>query len=130
MGKMQISVNEWGISQKYCICFGINKFCLVILSHRVESMLKGEEVLPKSKTPKAPSGNGIELKIIFRALYHRNFRLFYGGQSISLIGTWMQRTTMGWLVYRLTDSAFLLGLVGFCRSNPHFYLYSLCRGFG
>ena len=41
-------------------------------------------------------------KFIFRALKHRNFRLFFWGQSISLIGTWMQRTAMSWLVYRLT----------------------------
>ena len=48
-----------------------------------------------------------------RALKHRNYRLFFGGQSFSLIGTWMQQIALGWLVYRLTDSAFLLGLVGF-----------------
>jgi MFS family permease len=53
------------------------------------------------------------LRLIFRALYSRNYRLFFGGQGISLIGTWMQQIAMSWLVYRLTDSAFLLGLVGF-----------------
>lgn len=46
-----------------------------------------------------------------RALHHRNFRRFVYGQSISLIGTWMQRVALGWLVYRLTDSALLLGAV-------------------
>ncbi len=49
----------------------------------------------------------------WRALRHRNFRLFVSGQSISLIGTWMTRVATSWLVWRLTHSAFLLGLVGF-----------------
>ncbi|MBP9854506.1 MAG: MFS transporter [Candidatus Omnitrophica bacterium] len=50
---------------------------------------------------------------MFRALNHRNYRLFFYGQSISLVGTWMERTALSWLVYRLTDSALLLGVVGF-----------------
>jgi hypothetical protein len=50
-----------------------------------------------------------------RALHHRNFRRFVYGQSISLIGTWMQRVALGWLVYRLTDSALLLGAVNASR---------------
>jgi MFS family permease len=53
------------------------------------------------------------LRLIFRALYSRNYRLFFGGQGVSLIGTWMQQIAMSWLVYRLTNSAFLLGLIGF-----------------
>ncbi len=53
------------------------------------------------------------LRLIFRALYSRNYRLFFGGQGISLIGTWMQQIAMSWLVYRLTNSVFLLGLIGF-----------------
>ncbi|OGP88569.1 MAG: MFS transporter [Deltaproteobacteria bacterium RBG_16_48_10] len=53
------------------------------------------------------------LSLIFRALYSRNYRLFFGGQGISLIGTWMQQIAMSWLVYRLTNSVFLLGLIGF-----------------
>ena len=56
------------------------------------------------------------------ALKYRNFRLFFFGQSISLIGTWMQQVAMIWLVYRLSDSAFLLGLVGFCSQIPSFFL--------
>ena len=60
------------------------------------------------------------LKLLFRALKYRNYRLFFGGQTISLIGTWMQRIAMGWLVYRLTDSAFLLGVVGFAGQIPAF----------
>ena len=58
------------------------------------------------------------LKLIFRALSHRNYRLFFGGQSISLIGTWMQQIAMNWLVYQLTDSALLLGVVGFTSRIP------------
>lgn len=57
-----------------------------------------------------------------RALRHRNFRLFTVGQSISLIGSWMQQLAMGWLVYRLTKSAFLLGLVAFGAQGPTFIL--------
>jgi MFS family permease len=58
------------------------------------------------------------LGLIFRALHHRNYRLFFGGQGISLIGTWMQQIAMSWLVYRMTQSAFLLGLVGFLGQIP------------
>ncbi|MCI0436621.1 MAG: MFS transporter [Gemmatimonadetes bacterium] len=58
------------------------------------------------------------LALAGRALRHRNFRLFTVGQSISLIGTWMQQVAVGWLVYRLTDSPFLLGLVGFVSQGP------------
>ena len=52
----------------------------------------------------------------FRALRHRNFRLFFTGQGMSLVGTWLQQVAMGWLVYRLTDSAWLLGVVAFCNN--------------
>ena len=62
------------------------------------------------------------LRPIFRALHHRNYRLFFGGQSISLIGTWMQQLALNWLVYRLTHSAFLLGVVGFSGRIPTFLL--------
>jgi MFS family permease len=57
----------------------------------------------------------------WRALRHRNFRLFFGGQSISLIGTWMTRVATGWLVYRLTGSALLLGTVSFAGQIPTFF---------
>ena len=50
---------------------------------------------------------------IARALAHKNFRLFFSGQSVSLVGTWITRVATSWLVYRLTGSAFLLGVVGF-----------------
>src|SRR5579872_3834327 len=55
---------------------------------------------------------------VLRALRHRNYRLFFGGQSISLVGTWITRIATSWLVYRLTGSALLLGVVGFCGQIP------------
>ena len=57
-----------------------------------------------------------------RALRHRNYRLFFSGQSISLIGTWLTRIATSWLVYRLTGSALLLGVVGFAGQIPTFLL--------
>jgi MFS family permease len=65
------------------------------------------------------------LQLIFRALGHRNYRLFFGGQGISLIGTWMQQTAMSWLVYHRTNSAFLLGVVGFSGQIPALFLMPL-----
>ena len=61
----------------------------------------------------------------FRALRHRNFRLFLTGQIISLAGTWMQQVALSWLVYRLTRSPFLLGLVGFAGQLPSLLLAPL-----
>ena len=65
-----------------------------------------------------PDKNKSALKFLMRALAYRNYRLFFGGQSLSLIGTWMQQVAMSWLVYRMTNSAFLLGLVGFTGQIP------------
>lgn len=62
------------------------------------------------------------LAYTFRALKYRNFRLFFMGQGVSLIGTWMQQTAMGWLVYRMTKSAILLGSVEFFGTIPTFLL--------
>lgn len=62
------------------------------------------------------------LSLILRAFKYRNYRLFFGGQGVSLIGTWMQSVAMSWLVYRLTGSALLLGVVGFCAQIPTFIL--------
>lgn len=62
------------------------------------------------------------LKNTFRSLKYRNYRLYFYGQSISLIGTWIQRITTPWLVYHLTNSAFLLGLVGFAGQIPTFLI--------
>lgn len=59
---------------------------------------------------------------VFRSLKYRNFKLFFYGQSISLIGTWMQKTAVSWLVYRLTGSAVLLGIVSFVSLIPSLIL--------
>jgi MFS family permease len=61
----------------------------------------------------------------FRAMQHRNFQLFIGGQLVSLIGTWMQTTAQLWLVYKLTGSAALLGLFGFANGIPILVLASV-----
>jgi len=59
---------------------------------------------------------------MLRALAHKNYKLFFGGQTISLIGTWMTRIATSWLVYRLSGSALLLGVVGFAGQIPSFLL--------
>ena len=61
-------------------------------------------------------------KKTLRALRYRNYRLYFGGQGISLIGSWMQQVAMGWLVYRLTGSAFYLGVVAFFAQIPVFFM--------
>src|SRR6266700_7263775 len=55
---------------------------------------------------------------VLRVLRHREFAIFWGGQSISLVGTWMQQFAQGWVVTGLTTSAFALGLVNFAGSIP------------
>src|SRR4051794_38368363 len=60
-----------------------------------------------------------------RALRNRNYRLFFAGQSLSLIGTWLTRVATAWLVYRLTGSALLLGLASFAGQIPTFLLAPL-----
>jgi MFS family permease len=77
----------------------------------------------KSETASGPERKG--LKLIFRTLRYRNYRLFFSGQLISLIGTWMQQVALTWLVYRMTNSPFLLGLVGFAGQMPAFILSPL-----
>ncbi len=62
------------------------------------------------------------LKVTFRALRFRNFRLFYSGQFISLMGTWMQQVALSWLVYRLTGSVLLLGFISFITLFPSFVI--------
>lgn len=68
-----------------------------------------------------------KLKLTFRALKHKNFRYFWTGQCISLIGTWMQNIGQAWLVYSLTQSAFLLGLLSTLQFLP-MLLFSLFAG--
>src|SRR5271155_1175307 len=72
-----------------------------------------------------PAVKSSSFSYAWRALKHRNFRLFFGGQTISLMGTWMTRLATSWLVYRLTGSGFLLGVVGFAGQIPTFLLAPL-----
>lgn len=79
-----------------------------------------------------PAGNpnnsrarSLQLPEMIRALRHRNFQLFFSGQLISLIGTWMDNIAEGWLVYRLTHSPFLLGVATFAGQIPVFLLAPL-----
>jgi MFS family permease len=70
------------------------------------------------------AGIASRLRVATRALEHRNYRLFFAGQAISLIGTWTQSIGESWLVYRLTGSSALLGITGFCAQIPVFLLAS------
>lgn len=70
-------------------------------------------------SPPAP-GNRSRFHDLVRSLRHRNFQLFFSGQLVSLIGTWMQNIAQAWLVYRLTGSSLLLGVVGFAGQIPIF----------
>ncbi len=72
-----------------------------------------------------PDGARISLSATLRALRHRNFQLFFSGQLISLVGTWMQSVAQAWLVYRLTGSSLLLGSVGFASQFPVFLVAPL-----
>ncbi|MGD0906891.1 MAG: MFS transporter [Candidatus Acidiferrales bacterium] len=72
----------------------------------------------------APFGRS-RASVAFRALRHRNFQLFFGGQIISLVGTWMQTVAEAWLIYRLTGSSVLLGVLGFVSQIPIFLLSPL-----
>ena len=87
-----------------------------ILSGTEEPSNAERAELPATEEPRVFSGSSHA----WRALRHRNFRLFFGGQSISLIGTWMTRIATSWLVYRLTGSALLLGTVSFAGQIPTF----------
>jgi MFS family permease len=64
----------------------------------------------------------IDFRRLLRALAHRNYRLFFAGQSVSLIGTWMQQVAMSWLVFQMTGSSWDLGLVLFCGQVPALFL--------
>jgi MFS family permease len=86
-------------------------------------MAKSEDpITPNASPAAAPSPRNSRFAHAWRALRHRNFRLFFTGQSISLIGTWMTRVATSWLVYRLTGSALLLGTVSFAGQIPTFLL--------
>jgi MFS family permease len=85
-----------------------------IRNSKTEPELSGHSSTAEPRVSKLP--------ITFRALRHRNFQLFFSGQLISLIGTWMQNIAQAWLVYRLTGSSFLLGAVGFASQIPVFLI--------
>src|SRR5262249_61462997 len=74
-----------------------------------------EDIIGRQR--RVPVG-GITWRRTFRALQHRNYRLFFWGQLVSLIGTWMQQTAMSWYVYQTTNSKFLLGVVSAVGSAP------------
>src|ERR1700761_6198607 len=78
-----------------------------------------------TKPPTSPS-TGLQdrsrFQDVVRSLKHRNFRLFFSGQMISLVGTWMDNIAEAWLVYRLTGSSLLLGTVAFAGQIPIFLL--------
>lgn len=77
---------------------------------------------------KRPVRRSSKFPATFRSLRHRNFQLFFSGQFISLIGTWMQSVALSWLVYRLTGSVVLLGLIGFASQMPVFLLSPIGGG--
>ena len=79
---------------------------------------------PDDEQPAARSWTA-RLPVTLRALRHRNFQLFFAGQLISLIGTWMQNIAQAWLVYRLTGSSLLLGSVSFAGQIPVFLIAPL-----
>ena len=96
-------------------------------------MDRNSQELPDSSAP-APQAQvrgslerGFGLSRTFAALRHRNYRLFFFGQLVSLIGTWMQNVAQAWLVYELTNSPFKLGVVSFCAGVP-VLLFSLWAG--
>jgi MFS family permease len=78
--------------------------------------------MPTMKSDDFEPSDTSRLKNIVRAFGARNYRLFFAGQCISLVGTWMQQTALSWLVYRLTGSPLLLGLVGFVSQAPSFVI--------
>jgi MFS family permease len=80
-----------------------------------------------SGRPRRLPVGGVSWRNTFRALRHRNYRLFFWGQLVSLIGTWMQQTAMSWLVYEITNSKFLLGAVAAIGSAP-MMLFSIWGG--
>jgi MFS family permease len=94
------------------------------MAHRIIEGLKVSSSQTPEPQPAGSSLNGkpsrIRLPTTLRALKHRNFQLFFGGQLISLIGTWMQNVAQAWLVYRMTGSSLLLGSVTFAGQIPVF----------
>lgn len=94
------------------------------MTQKAETARIPEEITGRQR--RTPVGQ-ISLRQTFRALRHRNYRLFFYGQLVSLIGTWMDQTAMSWLVYSLTGSKLLLGTVAAAGSAP-MMLFSLWGG--
>src|SRR5580698_2576791 len=94
---------------------------ILLLPDRIflEPIVASPTERPATQSTAIASGQ-IQLSATLRALRHRNFQLFFSGQLISLIGTWMQNVAQSWLVYRLTGSALLLGSVGLASQVPVF----------
>jgi len=95
------------------------------MTRATESARGGSANSRPQKDGAAPGEPQSRVPAMFRALRYRNYRLFFSGQIISLIGTWMQSVAQSWLVYRLTGSSLLLGLVGFAGQIPVFLLASI-----
>lgn len=87
-----------------------------------ESNPIASKIEPLVETPASDVPARSRFAVAFRGLSHRNFQLFFSGQLISLVGTWMQNVAQAWLVYRLTGSSLLLGTVGFAGQIPIFLL--------
>jgi MFS family permease len=86
-------------------------------------MTNFRKIFPAFKMAKDSNNSFLlKFKTAFRSLQSRNYRLFFSGQSVSLIGTWMQRIALPWVVYRMTGSEVLLGVVGFAGQIPSFLL--------
>ncbi len=97
---------------------------------REEENRNHEQYIGEATVTRRHKGDSSALsRLTMGALGHRNYRLFFAGQGLSLIGTWMQRIAVSWLVYRLTGSAFLLGFVGFAGQIPTFILASFAGVF-
>ncbi len=90
-------------------------------AHRVAASLPDEPPSERDVEVLARPSSALALLTVFR---HRNYRLFFSGQLVSLMGTWMQTVAQAWLVYRLTHSPFLLGLTSFCAQVTVFFMAS------
>ncbi len=116
----RVQATAWG--RKLESCISLLKGILNILTFGMKSNRFRflETVCRSHMALNFKQGGTGNLRLIFRTMSARNYRLFFAGQTISLIGTWIQQVAMSWLVYRLTDSEFLLGLVGFLGLFPVF----------
>src|SRR5262249_18906814 len=97
---------------------------------RISIMCQGLRRVTQISQPTTRQSDGVSppasrWAVTLRALRHRNFQLFFGGQLVSLTGTWMQSVAQAWLVYSITRSSFLLGAVGFASQIPVFLLAPL-----